>query len=284
MRCQFCGSWNADEEQHCELCGRPPSGREPPRRVRSSADALSARAGELPLGIPPGGRSAGRRAQAAAARPPLPAGKVIPFEAIAPARLPARAEPGGRPERKPQARPATARPAAPRHRAAVNQPSLPFPPPPAPPTPAVWREVRVAPVGVRCASALVNGLLILAGFGVFLLTFRVVVGRIVWAPKAALAWGAVLATLALFHGVYWCVLGRDSPGMRHFGLRLLDFDGNEPEPSQRVVRLMAACMSLLAGGLGLLWAVVDEERLTWHDHISKTFPTLDDRPPARGRR
>ena len=27
------------------------------------------------------------------------------------------------------------------------------------------------------------------------------------------------------------------------------------------------------GGLGLVWALVDEENLTWHDHISKTFPT-----------
>jgi hypothetical protein len=23
-----------------------------------------------------------------------------------------------------------------------------------------------------------------------------------------------------------------------------------------------------------VWALVDEESLTWHDHISKTFPTL----------
>jgi len=23
----------------------------------------------------------------------------------------------------------------------------------------------------------------------------------------------------------------------------------------------------------LVWALVDEENLTWHDHISKTFPT-----------
>jgi hypothetical protein len=25
--------------------------------------------------------------------------------------------------------------------------------------------------------------------------------------------------------------------------------------------------------LGMLWALVDEEALTWHDHMSKTFPT-----------
>ncbi len=34
-----------------------------------------------------------------------------------------------------------------------------------------------------------------------------------------------------------------------------------------------AFLSLMAGGIGLLWGLVDEETLTWHDHISKTFPT-----------
>jgi hypothetical protein len=31
---------------------------------------------------------------------------------------------------------------------------------------------------------------------------------------------------------------------------------------------------LLAAGTGLIWALVDEDSLTWHDHISGTFPTL----------
>jgi hypothetical protein len=26
----------------------------------------------------------------------------------------------------------------------------------------------------------------------------------------------------------------------------------------------------------LLWALADEEKLTWHDHMSKTFPTLQE--------
>jgi hypothetical protein len=32
-------------------------------------------------------------------------------------------------------------------------------------------------------------------------------------------------------------------------------------------------VSFIAAGIGLLWALVDEERLTWHDYMSKTFPT-----------
>ena len=29
-----------------------------------------------------------------------------------------------------------------------------------------------------------------------------------------------------------------------------------------------------SAGLGLLWSLADEESLTWHDHMSKTFPTI----------
>jgi hypothetical protein len=46
-----------------------------------------------------------------------------------------------------------------------------------------------------------------------------------------------------------------------------------PLASKRALRQMVSLLSLLSAGLGLVWALVDEENLTWHDHISKTFPT-----------
>jgi uncharacterized RDD family membrane protein YckC len=37
---------------------------------------------------------------------------------------------------------------------------------------------------------------------------------------------------------------------------------------------MAALLSISCGGLGYLWALVDKERLTWHDRISGTRVVL----------
>jgi uncharacterized RDD family membrane protein YckC len=62
--------------------------------------------------------------------------------------------------------------------------------------------------------------------------------------------------------------------MRWTQLRLINFDGFVPEPRERLIRYLGACLSFAAAGLGVLWSLVDEESLTWHDHISKTFPTL----------
>ncbi len=140
-------------------------------------------------------------------------------------------------------------------------------------------------MGVRSAAAGVNALLVLAGLGVFLLTFHLLGGEISLERKTAPGWIAAAVVLGLFYHIYWCLLKRDAPGMRWFRLRLVNFDGYEPEPGQRVVRLIAACLSLLACGLGLLWALFDEEGLTWHDHISKTYPTLEeDRRRGKQRR
>ena len=59
--------------------------------------------------------------------------------------------------------------------------------------------------------------------------------------------------------------------MRWSSVKVLNFDGQRPTREQRLTRLFAGALSFLAAGLGLVWALADEESLTWHDHISKTF-------------
>jgi uncharacterized RDD family membrane protein YckC len=78
---------------------------------------------------------------------------------------------------------------------------------------------------------------------------------------------------AMFYRLLWFFGNGDSPGMRFAGLRLVDFDGRTPTREQRLRRQLVSLLSVLSAGLGLAWALVDEENLTWHDHISKTFPT-----------
>jgi uncharacterized RDD family membrane protein YckC len=91
----------------------------------------------------------------------------------------------------------------------------------------------------------------------------------------------VVITAALLLGfaykMLWVMLETDSPGMRWSSVRVLNFDGQRPSREQRVARLFAGALSFLAAGLGLVWALADEESLTWHDHISKTFVSTDAR-------
>jgi uncharacterized RDD family membrane protein YckC len=61
--------------------------------------------------------------------------------------------------------------------------------------------------------------------------------------------------------------------MRFAGLELVNFEGRPATQSQRIRRQIAYGLSWISASLGIIWALVDEESLTWHDHISKTFPT-----------
>lgn len=83
--------------------------------------------------------------------------------------------------------------------------------------------------------------------------------------------------LGFAYKMLWVMLDTDSPGMRWSSVKVLNFDGQRPTREQRLTRLFAGALSFLAAGLGLVWALADEESLTWHDHISKTFVSTDAR-------
>jgi uncharacterized RDD family membrane protein YckC len=96
--------------------------------------------------------------------------------------------------------------------------------------------------------------------------------------QTAFALGAV--AMLLFYHLLWAIAGTESPGMRWAQLKLVNFSGTTPEPRQYVHRALGMMFSILPGALGLFWALLDEETLTWHDRMSRTFPTVDRREPG----
>lgn len=85
--------------------------------------------------------------------------------------------------------------------------------------------------------------------------------------------GVSTGLLGFLYEAYWIVAGVPSPGMEWAGLRLVHFDGHEPSSSDNGKRILGGLISVMAAFIGLAWAFVDEECLTWQDHISRTFPT-----------
>ena len=137
---------------------------------------------------------------------------------------------------------------------------------------SIYCDAPVALPAHRLLAAAVDTSMVLIGLGLFLLIFFIG-GDMVIDRQTLPFLIAVGAVIALFYRSLWYFGNGDTPGMRFAGLRLVDFDGRRPDREQRGMRQVAGLLSLLAAGLGLVWALVDEESLTWHDHISKTFPT-----------
>jgi uncharacterized RDD family membrane protein YckC len=133
-----------------------------------------------------------------------------------------------------------------------------------------------APVAMplhRFIAASFDASMVLIGLGLFLGVFLLSGGRIVFNKQVIpMFLGAVGLIWALYHTL-WCMANGDTPGMRFAGLRVLNFDGRPADRKERGLRQSALVLSALSAGVGLLWAFLDEEHLTWHDHISETFPT-----------
>jgi uncharacterized RDD family membrane protein YckC/ribosomal protein L40E len=279
MNCRYCGASNVEEEHRCRRCGRRLDGEEP-GRLRSAAL--------------PAPRVMPRIQQEPASRPrhplqqplfddrPKVPPRVIPFESIAPGTK----KPASR--RRQTAVPATHIPdpaqAARRNtKKAIDrgQGSLDFLPP-LPQTPrraessadaAIYCDDPVASRRRRGCAAALDGLVALLGTATFFAVFYYKVGEITFNQPALPIFGAVFALILLFYKLLTCLLADQTPAMAWMELRLLDFDGRPADRRQRLIRLASSCLSVLPAGAGLLWALVDEERLTWHDHMSRTFAT-----------
>jgi uncharacterized RDD family membrane protein YckC len=137
----------------------------------------------------------------------------------------------------------------------------------------IYCDAPVALPAHRMIAAAFDISMVLIALGVFLGVFFLSGGMLMLTKQNAPFFVLIVALLALFYRFLWVLGNGETPGMRFAGLRLVNFDGRKPDRDQRAFRQLSSMLSLASAGLGLVWALVDEENLTWHDHISKTFPT-----------
>jgi uncharacterized RDD family membrane protein YckC len=279
MECRYCQSANADDDHRCRRCGRRL--RMGPVYTAASAAApvleyASAPASEYaPLEVARTGRETHVAPQPSESRRPvtyqpslfgsreLP--RVVQFETIAPGVV-------QHPPRKTQ-------PSAPRqrHRKVIpGQQALEFTHASRAQRPSdgvIYCDAPVAVPAHRAMAAAADASIILIALAVFGVIFHLAGGSFVLSAKTAPVFLCVAAGVVVFYRLLWCLANGDSAGQSWARLRLVNFDGQKPTRNQRFCRLASGLLSVLAAGIGLLWSLVDEETLTWHDHISKTFPT-----------
>ncbi len=147
----------------------------------------------------------------------------------------------------------------------VEEPGVEAPMIPAVPT------LQQAPLGLRLMAALVDGALIM---GAFLVAAVVAAEHMKVLPSIKeIELGSALALAALgvvYHALFF-TLAEGTPGMKYARISLCTFDDEMPTRAQMRSRLWALLLSLLPVGLGVAWALFDEDRLSWHDRLSRTY-------------
>ena len=126
----------------------------------------------------------------------------------------------------------------------------------------------------RATAASIDLALILSAFGAVLFIFNALAKPAHFTRGTFAMLGMMLGITALFYGLLFAIAGTVTPGMRWTHLRLINFDGFPLDGRNRALRVAGSWISVLSGGIGIFWALLDEENLTWHDHISRSFPTL----------
>jgi uncharacterized RDD family membrane protein YckC len=167
---------------------------------------------------------------------------------------------------------------------------------------------HIASIPRRLMAAAIDTSVLFAGFLAFAAAFLFSAGRSnLWQPAAAisdasfpldrhpalarlavqftahtglqpgLALASSLLVLALLYLLYQALFfsfSESTPGMRCARIALCTFDDENPTRGAMRRRNLAVLLSACPLGLGLLWAAFDEDRLTWHDRLTRTYQRI----------
>ena len=136
---------------------------------------------------------------------------------------------------------------------------------------AAAAAIELAPASRRMMAAVVDGSLVV---GAMLAAAMMAAqnAKELPAPRVVEVAAAVaLVVIAALYKTLFYTLGTATPGMRYAGIGLSTFSGERPTRAQRCGRLVALLLSLLPVGLGVVWSIFDDEHLSWHDRLSRTY-------------
>jgi uncharacterized RDD family membrane protein YckC len=132
-------------------------------------------------------------------------------------------------------------------------------------------QYPVAPIDERRLSGLIDAACLLFACGGFLALFGSLGGHFAFSKLNAAVYATAFAIVYLQYFALFTVFGGTTPGMMLRGLRVVDFSGEEPSPRQLLLRAAGYMLSAGSFFLGYVWAQWDEDELTWHDRISRTY-------------
>ena len=128
-----------------------------------------------------------------------------------------------------------------------------------------------APMTQRLLAAVVDSSLIVGAFLVAVMGAASYGMDLPGIREMEIAAAAALLITGALYQVLFFTLGEATPGMKYAHLSLCTFDDQTPTRAQRCGRLGALLLSLLPLGLGVAWPLFDENHLSWHDRISRTY-------------
>jgi uncharacterized RDD family membrane protein YckC len=108
-------------------------------------------------------------------------------------------------------------------------------------------------------------------YGGFLALFGSLGGQFTLSKLSATVCFFTFAFVYLQYFALFTIFGGTTPGMMIRGLQVTNFSGDPPTLQQLLLRALGYTLSAGTFFLGFLWALWDEDALTWHDRLSHTY-------------
>ena len=148
----------------------------------------------------------------------------------------------------------------------------------------------VASFDERRLAGVIDFFCLAFAYGGFLGLFGSLGGHFTLSKLSAAVCAATFAAVYMQYFALFTIFGGTTPGMMMRGLQVVSFSGDPPTPKQMMLRSVGYMLSAGTFFLGFLWAMWDSDELTWHDHFSRTYlsveqtlPELEASDAGRGR-
>jgi uncharacterized RDD family membrane protein YckC len=131
--------------------------------------------------------------------------------------------------------------------------------------------LQAAPMSRRVAASVIDTVLVMSAFAAFAYIFFRITAELPPLGKIA---GTGVLLIGLLWSAYQYVLlvySGTTPGLKLAKLELHRFDGSPVPLRIRRWRVLTSLLSGLSLGLGYAWCFLDEDRLCWHDRITRTY-------------
>ncbi len=131
--------------------------------------------------------------------------------------------------------------------------------------------LQAAPMSRRLLAGAIDGLLVSCAVALFAYVFFRVASMVPPLQQAAAISGILAAVFWTAYQYLLLVYTGTTPGLKLAHLQLSRFDGSVVPKRTRRWRVLASILSGLSLALGYAWCFLDEDRLCWHDRITRTY-------------
>jgi uncharacterized RDD family membrane protein YckC len=129
----------------------------------------------------------------------------------------------------------------------------------------------VATLRERRRAALIDAACLAFAYGGFLALFGSLGGQFTLSKLSAVVCFSTFAFVYVQYFGLFTIFGGTTPGMMVRGLQVASFAGDSPTAQQLFWRTAGYMISAATFFLGFFWALWDEDAMTWHDRLSRTY-------------